>query len=238
MDDLVKATLSTPGLRLAPVIDDKSIPGGPFDPGAPAISADIPLLVGSTEYEVNFFPNTKFDPIDDAGLHAAVKQATRAGDEQVDKLIAVYKKGRPNVSNVELSQIVASDGFRAGVITEAERKSAQKAPVYMYYFTWPSPVHDGKLKAFHTLEIPFVLENVDQGKSMTGTGEDRYPLQDKMSGAWAAFARSGDPNHKGLPKWPAFNTTQRATMIFDNECKAVNDPHGEERLALAALRPA
>jgi para-nitrobenzyl esterase len=238
MDDLVKATLSTPGLRLAPVIDDKSLPSGPFDPEAPAMAADIPMLIGSTEYEVNFFPNTKFDPIDDAGLHAALKQATRARDEQVDKLLAVYKKGRPNLSNIELSQIVASDGFRAGVITEAERKSAQKAPVYMYYFTWQSPVHDGKLKAFHTLEIPFALENVDQGKSMTGTGEDRYPLQDKMSGAWAAFARSGDPNHKGLPKWPAFNTTQRATMIFDNECKAVNDPHGEERLALAALRPA
>jgi carboxylesterase type B len=41
-----------------------------------------------------------------------------------------------------------------------------------------------------------------------------------------------------MPKWPAFNMAQRATMIFDNECKAVNDPHGEERLALSALRPA
>ncbi len=238
MDDLVKATLSTPavGFRLAPVLDGHTLPEGPFDPTAPALSADIPLLIGSTEYEVNFFPNTKFDPIDDAALHAAVKQATRASDEDVDKLIAVYHKGRPGVSNVEISQIIASDNFRAGVLTETERKSAQKAPVYSYYFTWKSPVHDGKLKAFHTLEIPFVLENVDNGKSMTGTGEDRYPLQDKMSGAWAAFARSGNPNHKGLPNWPTFHTAERATMVFDNECKIVNDPHGEERLALNALR--
>jgi para-nitrobenzyl esterase len=240
MDDLVKATLSAPGLgfRLGPVVDGHSLPDGPFDPTAPALSADIPLLIGSTEYEVNFFPQTRFDPIDDAGLHAAVKQATRAGDDAADKLIAVYRKGRPSVSNVELSQIIASDGFRAGVITETERKAAQKAPVYSYYFTWKSPVRDGKLKAFHTLEIPFVLENVDNAKSMTGTGEDRYPLQEKMSGAWAAFARSGNPNHKGLPNWPAFNTTQRATMVFDNESRVVNDPHGEERMALAALRPA
>ncbi|HLI86517.1 MAG TPA: carboxylesterase/lipase family protein [Bryobacteraceae bacterium] len=238
MDDLVKATLSGRGLRLAPVLDGHTLIEGPFDPKAPSLSADIPLLIGSTEYEVNFFPNTKFDPINDAELRAAVKQSTRASDDQVDKLIAVYKKGRPGVSDIELSQIIASDGFRAGVITETERKSEQKAPVYSYYFTWKSPVRDGKLKAFHTLEIPFVTENVDNGKSMTGTGEDRYPLEDKMSGAWAAFARTGNPNHKGLPNWPPFHTKERATMIFDNECKVVNDPHGEERMALNALRRA
>jgi para-nitrobenzyl esterase len=167
-----------------------------------------------------------------------VKQATRADDAKVDQLIALYRKGRPNASDIDLSQIIASDGFRSPVITEGERKSAQPAPVYMYYFTWKTPVHDGKLKAFHTLEIPFVLENVDEAKSMTGDGADRYPLQEKMSGAWAAFARTGNPNHKGLPKWPAFKTDERATMILDNQCKVVNDPHGEERLALAALRTA
>jgi len=237
MEKLVDATLSTRGLRLAPVLDGKTLPEGPFDPTAPAMSAEIPLLIGTTEFEVNFFPNTKLDPIDDAELHAAVKQATRTDDADADKLIATYRKGRPKASDIDLSQIIASDGFRSGVITEAERKSQQSAPVYMYYFTWKSPVHDGKLKAFHTLEIPFVLDNVDEGKSMTGSGADRYPLQDKMSGAWAAFARSGNPNHKGLPNWPKFNTTERATMVFDNQCKVVNDPHSAERLALAALRP-
>ena len=238
MDDLVQATLSTQGLRLAPVVDGHALPADPFDPAAPAISADIPLLIGSVEYEVNFFPFTKFDPIDDAGLRAAVKQNSRVNDAEAEKLITVYRKGRPNVTNVELAQILASDNFAAAVHTEAERKSAQKAPVYMYYFTWKSPVRDGKLKAYHTLEIPFVLENVDEAKSMTGSGADRYPLQDKMSGAWAAFARSGNPNHKGLPNWPPFKTDQRATMVLDNECQVVNDPHGEERKAREALRRA
>jgi len=238
MDQLVQATLSTPGLRLSPVLDGKSLPEGPFTPAAPAMSAEIPVLIGSTEFEVNFFPNTNFNPIDDAALRAAVRQATRTGDADVDKLVAVYRKGRPGYTNVELQQVIASDNFRAGVMTEAERKSAQKAPVYMYYFTWRSPVRDGKLKAFHTLEIPFVLENVDEGKSMTGAGQDRYALQEQMSGAWAAFARNGNPNHKGLPHWSAFNTDTRATMIFGNECKAANDPYGAERSALASLRSA
>jgi para-nitrobenzyl esterase len=237
MDQLVQATLSTPGLRLSPVIDGSSLPSGPFTPSAPVMSANVPVLIGSTEFEVNFFPNTNFNPIDDAALHAAVKQATRANDSDVDKLIATYRKGRAGYSNVELQQVIASDNFRAGVTTEAERKAAQKAPVYMYYFTWRSPVREGKLKAYHTLEIPFVLENVDEAKSMTGTGEDRYALQDKMSAAWAAFARSGNPNHKGLPNWPAFTMEKRATMVFNNKCTVLNDPYGEERAALAATRP-
>lgn len=238
MDQLVKATLGMPGLRLSPVVDGSTLPGGPFDPTAPAISSQIPLLIGNTEFEVNFFPFTKFDPLDDAALHAAVKRSTRANDAEVSHLIEVYRQGRPHASNLDLSQIIPSDLFTASVLAEAERKSAQPAPVYKYYFTWASPVRDGKLKSFHTLEIPFVLENVDEGKTMTGAGQDRYPLQEKMSGAWAAFARTGNPNHKGLAKWPAFNTEKRATMVFNNDSQVAEDPHGAERKALAALRQA
>ena len=120
--------------------------------------------------------------------------------------------------------------------TEADRKAMQgKAPVFKYYFTWQSPVREGKLRSFHTLEIPFVTANVDNAKSMTGAGQDRYALQDKMSAAWTAFAKTGNPNVKALPHWPAFTLDQRATMIFNDECKLVNDPYKEERLAIAAL---
>ena len=94
------------------------------------------------------------------------------------------------------------------------------------------------MKSFHTLDIPFALSNVDESKSMTGTGKDRYALEDKMSAAWANFARSGEPSAKGLPKWPKFDAAARATMILSNDCRVVNDPHGEERTALASLRRA
>lgn len=240
-DELTK-TIATPGLglRLGPVVDGKTLLHDPFDPGAPEESATVPLLIGTVEEEVNFFPATPLDPIDDADLHKRVKQSTRADDATVDHLIEVYKKGRPNKSNVEIYQIIASDAtFSASVRTEADRKVAQgKAPVYKYYFTWQSPVREGKLRSYHTLEIPFVLENVDEAKSMTGTGQDRYALSDKMSAAWSSFARTGAPSAKGLPKWVPFTADQRATMIFNNECKLVNDPYKEERLAIAALPPA
>jgi para-nitrobenzyl esterase len=84
------------------------------------------------------------------------------------------------------------------------------------------------------MDIPFVFENIDLSTSVVGDGPDRYALADKMSSAWAAFARTGNPNHKSLPKWEPFNADTRATMIFNNHCRAVNDPYREERLAVAA----
>ncbi|MGA8870506.1 MAG: carboxylesterase/lipase family protein [Candidatus Acidiferrales bacterium] len=227
------------GLRLAPVVDGHSLPRNPFDPDAPEISATVPLLIGSVETEVTFMRGTPLDPMDDDALHAHIRQVLRGVDNAAaDRLIDVYRKGRPNISNTDLYLILASDAtFRAGVLTEAERKADQgMASVYMYYFTWRSPVRDGKLRTFHTLEIPFVFDNVDLATAMTGSGQERYSLEDKLSGAWVAFARTGKPSHEGLPNWPAFDTKQRATMILNNECEVVNDPNGAERQALLAVR--
>lgn len=226
-------------LSWGPVVDGRYLPRNPFDPDAPETAAHIPLLVGTTESEVAFVKGMELEPMDDAALHAHVKQVLRVADDSaVDRIIDVYRKGRPGASNTDLYLILNSDAtWRAGAMTEAERKADQgTAPVYVYYFTWQSPVRDGKLRSFHTLEIPFVFDNVDMATGVTGSGQERYALEDKISGAWVAFARTGNPNHSGLPNWPSFNTTQRATMILDNECKVVDDPHGEERRALHAIR--
>jgi len=69
----------------------------------------------------------------------------------------------------------------------------------MYYFRWQSPVSGGKLKSFHTLEIPFVMENVDEARGMTGEGKDRYALQDKISAAWTNFAEPAIPVTRVCP---------------------------------------
>ena len=91
------------GFALAPVVDGTTLPNDPFDPVAPALSANIPLLIGTIETEVTFFPHQVLDPINDTELHTHVKQTLRtASDEQVDQLIAAYKKGRPGASNTDL----------------------------------------------------------------------------------------------------------------------------------------
>ena len=228
------------GLNFAPVVDGRSLPAGPFDPVSSPLSATVPLLCGSMETEVAWTRGAVIDDIDDAKLKAQIKQDVRGiSDADADSLMATYRKARPGISNVDIHLILASDNtVRSAIQHVAERKTETKqAPVYMYYFTWHSPVHDGKLKAYHTLDIPFVFENVDLATSMTGAHQDRYALQDRMSAAWTNFARTGNPNVKGLlPEWPAFDTSQRATMVVGSDWRVVNDPNGEERRALMAVR--
>ena len=108
----------------------------------------------------------------------------------------------------------------------------------MYIFEWPTPVLGGKFKAEHFMEVPFVFDNVDKAEVLIGKGADLQPLADKVSNAWAAFARNGNPNHVGLPHWLAYDTTTRATMIFNDECKIENDPGKDERLGMAGARSA
>jgi para-nitrobenzyl esterase len=240
MEKLREVMLRTPGLRLSPVQGVDSLPAGPFAPRATDISADVPVIVSTVAQEVNFFPTTPLDPMDDAALLANVARTTGADEAAAKELIDVYRTGRPKAPNEELYQTIASDaGFRQGPLTVAERKAEQaKAPVYMYYFTWQSPVREGKLRAYHTLDIPFAFNNVEVAASMTGARNDRYALATKMSAAFAAFARTGNPSCAELPAWPAFDVETRATMVLDNDCRVENDPHKAERLAVAKLRSA
>jgi para-nitrobenzyl esterase len=149
-------------------------------------------------------------------------------------LVALYRKTHPGITTTDVWLIMNADNSRrANAQTLGELKFAQgKAASYLYYFNWRSPVHHGQIKSFHTLDIPFSWYNVDIAASMTGAGNERYALAHKMSAAWAAFARSGNPNHPDLPNWPAFNPTSYPTMILGNDCRVVNDPNREERLAL------
>jgi para-nitrobenzyl esterase len=120
--------------------------------------------------------------------------------------------------------------------TQAERKTARNAgQVYKYYFTWQPPVRDGKLKSYHCIDIPFAFNNVEVAASMTGAGNDRYALADEISGAFAQFARTGDPNHSGIPTWSPFDARGRQTMVFNNDTRLESDPHGAERKALTEL---
>ena len=78
----------------------------------------------------------------------------------------------------------------------AERRAALgKGPVYLYYFRWETPVDGGRLKSPHTIEIPFAFDNVKAATRLTGGGPEALALADKVSGAWIAFARTGDPEH-------------------------------------------
>ena len=226
------------GFTTSPVVDGRSLPANVFDPAATPLSATIPLLIGSTETEVTWSPNTNYaEPADTAALRARVMRSLRVDEARATSLVDVYTSGRPKTSLLDLALIMETDAsqFRTGVDLEAERKSAAgAAPVYMYRFQWYSPVSGGRLRAMHCMDIPFALDNVDSSQAIVGGGADRQPLADRMSRAWAAFARGGDANHPGLPRWEPFTPTGRATMMLDRDCRLARDPYHDERLAIAA----
>ncbi|MGH8257758.1 MAG: carboxylesterase family protein, partial [Steroidobacteraceae bacterium] len=89
----------------------------------------------------------------------------------------------------------------------------------------------------HTLEIPFVFDNLDVPTVdiVTGSGEERYALADRMSRAWTTFARTGNPNVTGLPHWPAYTAGNRAVMVFNDDCQVEINPHAEQREGIAHL---
>ena len=233
-------------LRFVPVVDGRTLPSHPFEPVASDISAPVPLMVGSNECEGIPYGNpddpywTK-EPGDMSELRAHVKRIVSAGDADADRLIAIYRSHSPMDSLSDIAAVIAGDAstlrFASQVI--AHRKFMQgKAPVFLYSFTWRSPARGGKLRSMHGMELPFVFDHPDALSLMTGTGNDRFVLAAAMSEAWVSFARTGDPSHPGMPKWGPFNPSKWPTMVFGSRVEMVDDPHGEERRAIEALRRA
>ena len=101
-------------------------------------------------------------------------------------------------------------------MTIADRRSAlRKGPVYLYYWRWETPVDGGRLKSPHTIEIPFAFDNIKAATRLTGGGAEAMALADKVSDAWIAFARTGNPSTPKLPAWTAYNSADRPTMVFN-----------------------
>jgi len=226
--------------RLAngPVIDGKILPRHQWDPTAPSYSANVPLIAGSVETENGWVGPPPFDLSDAEMLERVTKQLAGNDAAQGEKLLGLYKRTHPDLRNQMLWLAAEADDTRRWNAQELCRlKQEQRgAASYLYYFDWFSPVHNNRMGAYHTLDIPFVFYNMDIGASMTGSAQSRYALGHVMSAAWAAFARTGDPNHADMPKWPAFDVASYPTMVFGERVHVANDPNREERLALGELR--
>lgn len=246
MEKLLDAMRSLTGpnaIRLGPVVDGRSLPRNPFDPDAPAQSADVPMLIGTNGTESTLLLGLS-DPalfsLSEADLRTRLKAYLRLDDPaKLDSIIATYQKDRPGASPSEIYFAVTTDRMmRMNAITQAERKVAQgAAPAYMYIFAWRTPVLGGKLMSPHGIELAFVFDNTDKTVGLNGSAPDVAILADKVSAAWAAFAHTGSPGTSALPHWPAYDTKSRATMVFNDDCKLVDDPGRDERLAMSALPP-
>jgi para-nitrobenzyl esterase len=216
-----------------PVTDGINLPSGPSWPKAPAISADVPLMIGSTATEMSMlmgmFNPALFD-LDEAGLRE--RASAWYAPDKLEEVIATFRARSPDASPARIYfDIATATVFRRGAWTHADLKSElKKAPVWLYEIDWVTPVDGGKWGSPHSLEHPFVFDNVALSESMVGPS--RAGLQgmaDQISPTWIAFARSGNPNNPAIPHWPAYTTANRTTMVFDSTSKAVKDFREDER---------
>jgi para-nitrobenzyl esterase len=229
-----KLLAASVGARIAftPVIEGNIISHLPFEPGAPDLAPDVPVMIGTTETEGTYNAADLVE-MDAAEMHKRLNAPTSLGKD-ADQIIDLFQKRRPRATPAEIYFTITSMPLAA--IRQAEHKAAQgKAPVYLWQINWRSPVRDGLFLSPHCVELPFVFNNVWHAPEMVGTGPEIQPLADQASATWAAFARTGDPNHSGIPHWPAYNAIERPTMVIDNEWKVVNDLNREERLAMGKL---
>ena len=200
----------------APTVDGAVLPSQPFDPQAPAISAEIPTIIGTTRHE--FSMTTYVPALRNAGREEVIGILKGRYGEGTERFLELFAKAYPGSKPADM--LDADFVFRPSAIEQALRKSLQgAAPVYMYMFNWESPVLDGILRSTHCMEIPFVFNNADRHASMTGGGAQAMELASKMSHCWAEFARCGKPSAEGLPEWEPFEAEKRAVMFFDNTCK-------------------
>ncbi|MGC1295178.1 MAG: carboxylesterase/lipase family protein [Alloacidobacterium sp.] len=219
-------------LGFSPVVDGTILPAHPFDPQASAISADVPMIMGST---LNEFVTAINHPEYESMTAADVEQRVRGmfGDK-TPAILAAFRQRTPDAKPFDLWSHIAASTVRENAIKQCKAKTALgKAPAYLYWFTWQTPILDGRPRAFHCSEIAFAFDNTDRCQNMTGGGADARALAAKVSEAWIHFARTGNPNHAEIPHWPEFAPGTVPTMIFDKKCEAINNPDGGEQASIA-----
>ena len=234
-----------------PVVDGSILPRHPFDPEAPAVSKDKPLIVGSNRDETIFFfqqqRNTEVFQLTDATLK---ERLDKEFGSNAGAMLDAYSKSRPGASPTDLYiAITTARMIGIGAITIAERKYTQHgAPAYMYIFTHESnalvPGTEHKVGAAHAAEIPYKFYNVHRGQPsgggrgiMSASGPESETAAHNMAEMWSTFARTGHPAAKGQPIWPAYTAEKRSTMEINTECRVVEDPYSLERQVWERLDP-
>ncbi|HUZ95081.1 MAG TPA: carboxylesterase/lipase family protein [Edaphobacter sp.] len=240
MERLVAAIRA--GKYFGPVLDSRALPRDPFSPDAPAISANVPMILGNTRDETRLLIGSGDPSLFSLRWEELPVRLERyrafLGDLKLTDIIADYRRWYPGYSASDVFFAVTT-AFRSwhGMVIESDRRAAQHGagfqpghgPTWAYNFAWKSPVDGGKWGAPHTMDIPFAFDNVEIAAAMTGGGADAQKVADQVSDTFIAFARTGDPNNRAIPKWSRYELTHRSTMIWNTVSRIEDDPRREER---------
>jgi para-nitrobenzyl esterase len=219
-----------PGFRggFAPVADGVNIPKGEFFSNPNAHDSEIPLMICTTFHE---WSATRANPtLEATDLNGVIEQLKPRFGDKTAEIVKVYQTTFPTKKPAEIMALVASN--RQGAVACGNAKAKQKAPVYMAWFGWEPNLYNGRMRAFHCIDICFWFDNTDRMYTHTGGGKRPKALSEKMSASLLAFMKTGNPNAGTLPNWPKFTAEKGETMILNDTCEVKNDPDRAARLTL------
>lgn len=219
-----------PGFRggFGPVADGVNVPKGEFFSNPNDHTADMPLMICTTFHEWGATrTNPKLEAAGEAEIIEAMKQ--RFGDKSPE-VYRAYAANFPGKKPAEIMTLAASN--RANAVACGDAKTKQKAPVYMAWFGWEPNLYNGRMRAFHCIDICFWFDNTDRMYTHTGGGKRPRALSEKMSASLLAFMKTGNPNAGVLPNWPKFTAQNGETMVLNDQSEVKNDPDRNARKAL------
>lgn len=217
----------------SPTIDGDAIPANPWDPAAPAISADVPLIV-STVLDERAYRMANFT-LDEMGLREFI--AKRVGDKDADDVLAMYRKEDPAATPYVLqARFDTDETFRKPAIQLADLKAKQGgAPVWTYLWQTPTVAYDGRYGTPHGADVGPSLHDVRGG--LNDSSRATVVNADQLASAWLSLAATGNPNNPKTPNWPTYTLPDRTTMVFDRVARAINDPRKQFREFWEKLPP-
>lgn len=218
-------------LEFLPVLDSVSLMRHPFYPDAPAQSSQIPMIIGNARWETRAFSkrdsgdfSLEWSQLPEKILHSQYVDA----DPEV--VIATYRKIYPDFSpsDVFFAATTAGRSWR-GAVMQAEARARQGAPAYVYQFDWTSQVEGGRFGGGHGSDLPLVFDNLMSSKRPAESLPGAQKVADQLSGMLLAMAKTGKPDHPGIPSWKPYTLENRETLVINETSALVNDPRGDER---------
>ncbi len=225
------------GVYFGPVLDMKWLTRHPFWPDANPQSNSIPMILGNTKDETRGFFGPDHPKV--VGLNWNNIAERLAPELRIDIhpewVVSQYRARFPELNPEQLffRATTAGRSWR-GQVEEADARARSGAPTWVYQLDFQSPVEPWR-GAPHTLDIPLVFGTLDAEGSIAGTGPASRRVSGSMMDAFVSFARSGDPNHRGIAAWPVHSLANRETMIFDEPPHVMNDPRRWERELFARV---
>ena len=218
----------------SPSVDGTILPQHPYVPQAAPAAANVPMIICSVVNEqVPAWPDASLETVTLDEVADRVRERAGFGPGFGDRSRAVveaYAKTFPDKKPVDIWSLVTSN--RRSVVELADAKSKQPAPVFVSWFGWQPPLFDGRIGAFHCLDICFWFHNTDRMLTHTGGGARPRKLAEKMAASLVRFMKTGDPNGKGLTAWPKYTSATGDVLVLDDVCEVKRDPDREARRAL------